>query len=76
MKIIIKDDGKKFSIRLPLFLIKSKTIQKAITKNSNSQMREFIKSSYKELKRFIKDNGHFVFLDVRESSGTGVKIVL
>lgn len=76
MKIIIKENGKKFSIRLPLFLIKSKTIQKAIAKNSNSQMREFIIVSYKELKKFIKENGHFVFLDVRESGGTVVKIVL
>lgn len=76
MKIIIKENGKKFSIRLPLFLIKSKTIQKAIAKNSNSQMRGFIIVSYKELKKFIKENGHFVFLDVRESDGIAVKIVL
>lgn len=76
MKIIIKADSKKYSIKLPLFLIKSKIVQKAIVKYSNNQIREFIKLTYKEIKKFIKENGHFVFISFKEKDGMLVKIVL
>lgn len=76
MKIIIKEDSKKYSIHLPLFLIKSKIVQKSIVKYSNNKISEFIKLSYKELKKFIKENGHFVFISFKEENGVFVKIVL
>lgn len=83
MKIIIKDSDSKHSLylMLPNSMIKWKWIYSLITKNSKPEERDKIinirnhsQRIYKAIKNYIKYNGHFVLVDIKDSDGSRVKI--
>lgn len=86
MKIVIKtgndkiDKKRRITLVLPTFLIKSKIICKVISNNVDSEdeylkIRYIIKTTYKELRKYIKENGHFKLLEVKSDDGD-VTIIL
>ena len=76
MKIVIKRE-RKVVLYFPLSLIKSKLFLKLVDLNEEEiRYDEIIRSSYNELKKFIKKNGHFVLVNVTTKEGVKVKIVV
>lgn len=90
MKIIISNNNeRKFYILLPSFLIKSKLISKCIYKKSSNntnnadndldikyeQVHLYIKNIYKHLKKYIKENGHFTLIEIKNANNN-IKIIL
>lgn len=83
MRIIIKENGKKvFNLRLPLSLLKSKFITKAIAKKSNGvhintkELSKIVPNLYKEIKKYIKLHGHFYLVEIKSHDGSEVTIRL
>ncbi len=83
MRIIIKDSDSKHSIHLmfPNSMMKWKWIYSLIIKNADPKeqdkiinIRNHSHQIYKVIKRYIKDNGHFVLVDIKDSDGSRVKI--
>lgn len=79
MKILVfnKEDNKIFKIYLPLFLLKSKFINKLIIKNvNNDNVSNLLVNiiSYKNIKHYIKLNGHFNLIEIYSSAGDIIKI--
>ena len=83
MRIIIKENGKKvFNLRLPLSLLKSKFITKAIAKKSNGvhintkELSKIAPNLYKEIRKYIKQHGHFNLVEIKSHDGSEVTIKL
>lgn len=78
MKIVIRsEDSKKLVLRFPLVFIKSRLFLKIISlSEEHIVVSDIIKKAYKELKKFIRENGHFVLINVISSDGTKVKVVV
>lgn len=82
-----KERFKKFSISLPSSLIKTKFFWKQVYKDEETkelteeakiEYEKAIRASkkvYKEIRKFVKENGHFVLLEVL-SANYCVKIIL
>lgn len=87
IKVLNKNKSEKFkkiSILLPTSLIKTKMFWKQVYKNNTldkDDVEEYIKSLvtykkiYKQIKKYVKANGHFVLLEVI-SNNYCVKIIL
>lgn len=83
MRIIIKENGKKvFNLRLPLSLLKSKFITKAIAKKCNGvhintkELSKIAPNLYKEIRKYIKQHGHFNLVEIKSHDGSEVSIKL
>ena len=74
MKIKVLNEGKKIYLFLPLFFIKFKIIRNSIPEEYK-EYRDILPVIYKELRKYVKENGHFTFVEV-ESNDTYVKIVI
>lgn len=77
MKITIQEhDGKKLSLLLPTFLLKSKLVTKFISKYSDDSkiILDITPKIYKILKQYIRENGHFVLVDIISNEGDKVYI--
>lgn len=82
MRIKVRGGGYRFTIPVPLFVIKFKWVRRLIKKNTQNKgvdfidIDKFIPMMYKELKNFKKHNKRFVLVDVQSSDGDKVKIIL
>ena len=80
MKIIIeRNSKKKLSFHVPLILMKSKSFLLMISKNINEDDKKNIKlipTLYKDVKKYIKSNGHFTLLEVDSNQGDKVQIII
>ena len=78
MTIKIKDaDGSSLKFWLPNSWIKSRILGKIIKKNYGEQSTAILNITpaiYKSLKKYIKENGHFVLVDITSSDGDKVYI--
>ena len=78
MTLKIKDSkGFGFTLWLPTSLLKCKFILKKINKHSDTDIDQFIAllpTINKSLKEYIKKNGHFVLVDVKNAEGETVVI--
>ena len=78
MKLHIKErESFEIKLWLPTSLLKSKLIIRCIKKHAGKDVQAFITALpilYKELKKYIKKNGHFVLVDVEGSDGYKVFI--
>ena len=79
MKLKIKEkDGFGLSLWLPTSIIKSKLFLRIIRKSSdNNNVKiylDVIPTIYKSLRKYIKENGHFVLVDITSSDGDTVYI--
>ena len=73
MKIKIHDgeSGKRFSLILPTCAIKWRFIWRL---NKNENLYPVIKSSYKAIRTYIKEHGHFTLVDIDCHDGDKVEI--
>ena len=77
MKIYIKsNDGFNLKLWLPTSFLKRKFMMKFIIKNSNfsEQINALLPRFYDELKKFIKQNGHFILVDITSADGENIMI--
>ena len=78
MKLKIKEkDGFGLSLWLPTSVIKSKLFLRIISKRSDNNVKiylDVIPTIYKSLRKYIKENGHFVLVDITSSDGDKVYI--
>ncbi len=78
MKLYIKEDkGHELKLWLPTSLLKSKFIIRNIKRYGSTDIEPFmdlLPMLYKVLKKYIKQNGHFVLLDIKSSDGDEVII--
>ena len=78
MKLYIKE-SKGYGLKLwaPTTLLKSKFLIRNIKKHGATDIEplmDLLPIIYKELKEYIKQNGHFVLLDTKSSDGDEVVI--
>ena len=87
MRISVKTANKKipFVVHFPLWLIKTKIGAKMMLQNNGNkepteeeilEARATFKSMYKDLRKFIKTNGHFALVEARDAEGDTVKVSL
>ena len=80
MKLHIKsNEGYNIRLWLPTCLLKSKLIYKALLKtggNSLLPLIDLLPKYYNHLRKYIKNNGHFVLVDIISADGDNVKIKL
>lgn len=79
MRIKIKEnDGFGLNLWLPTSLLKSKFILSLINKHCDNENIKIyiplIPKLYKSFKKYIKENGHFVLIDITSSDGDKVYI--
>lgn len=77
MKLIIKPDGFNIKLWLPTSLLKSKFIIKRIIKHcgdDNEQLMNSLPIIYKSLKEYIRENGHFILIEIQSFDGDLVQI--
>ena len=81
VKIIDKtNDNKDINIKLPMGIINTNLFWKFIIKHTDEKykikgIRKVSKELFKNIKKYIKHNGHFCFLEI-ESTEAIVKIIL
>ena len=76
MKIIINSEDINKKIYLPNCLIKSKFILNKLSKDNNEELKKFIISIYKDLRKYIRKNGHFIIVDIESNDGENIKIII
>ena len=81
MKVIIKEGRHRISLRLPTGFLKFRFVAKAIAKEIEGEidpetLQKSIKTAYKGLKEYIKENGHFNLIEAKGSNGESVLIRL
>lgn len=64
MIVNIRVEKLKFKLFLPTSLLKSRFIVKRITGSENDSL--YIKNLYRTIKKYIKENGHFTLLELRD----------
>lgn len=80
--VISKELKRPIRLRLPNSLLKSRWLWKTIRKNNKDNdfdfilMEKIIRDGYKELKKFIKTNGHFTLVEVIDGDGEIVRIII
>ena len=76
MRLYIKSgNGFGWNLWLPTALIKSRFVIKCIKKYGGADiavLTNLSSATYKALKEYVKQNGHFVLLDVKSSDGEEV----
>ena len=73
------DDGPNFSIPIPLSLAGSRMILKLASKYGGSEVNKYAPMAHgmvRELRRYVRENGHFTMVDVESADGTVVKITI
>ena len=73
------EDGPNFSIPVPLFLAGSPTILNMMSHYGGSEAAKYApiaRELARELRRYVRTNGHFTLVDVESSDGTYVKITV
>jgi len=80
--IISKDLKRPIRLRLPMSLLKSRLAWQSLIKNNKDNNFDFklmykvIKKGYKELKKYVKTNGHFTLVNIVDSEGNLVRIII
>ena len=82
MRIIVRNKKERprfLALFLPLWAVKLKLVSKALAKNKDiamdaDELHKTIKSAYKEIKRYVRKNGHFYLVKVDTHDGTHVRI--
>ena len=79
MKIKVKPNEGKITFRLwlPTSILKSKFITKQLLKyckGTNIDFSHIMPVLYKSFKKYIKENGHFILIDVVSSEGDKVVV--
>ncbi|MCR5079700.1 MAG: hypothetical protein K6B65_07280 [Bacilli bacterium] len=76
MKIYVKENERRLPLVLffPLFFFKTGFVSRAIAKYAEldidpKELKTNIRVAYKGLKAFIKENGHFNLVEVRQKDG-------
>lgn len=71
MIVKIKDESFRLKIWLPTTLLKSKFIIKIIKKHIkiNNELFDLFPLIYKELKKYIRKNGHFILIEALDDDG-------
>lgn len=72
IKVIDKEDNFKFTFHFPLFFIKIGFKRIDEFKDKDIDVNEL----YKKLKKFKKEYGHFVLVEVKAADGSYVKITI
>lgn len=67
-----KEGSKEINVRFPL----SVALAKMISKHQDEMPPEQLKQLFRDLKKYIKENGHFVFLEVSSADGDYVRIIV
>lgn len=79
MKLVIKN-SKDFEFRLwlPTSLLKSKLVFKSLKKYGvdTQPLKDLPPMIHKSLKEYIKEHGHFALVDIKNSDGTRVLIII
>lgn len=74
--------GPKFSIPIPLFMLRMPFVWNMIAKQNFDGKeivpygREVAAKAYSELRRYINTNGHFTLVDIQSSDGDIIKITV
>lgn len=74
MVIKISGESHKLKFWIPTRLIKLKFVYKQIFKDSNLNAYNIGKLIYKELRKYIKNFGHFTLVDIISDDGTKITI--
>ena len=78
MKLYIKsDEGYKLNFWLPTSLIKSKLLCKALFQNKGVNIDAAINITpylYKNIKKYIKKQGHFILVEIQSVEGYNITI--
>ena len=72
-------DGPNFSIPVPLFLAGSRICLKIMAKCGGAEAAKYAPAAHemiRELKRYVRENGHFTLVEVECIDGTSVKITV
>jgi len=72
------DEGRRFSILVPLFMLRSPLMWRIAARYSGegAQYMPAAKEMCAELSRYVKKHGHFVLVDVESAEGEKVKITV
>ena len=74
MKVQIKSKNhKEFNIYLPLFMLK--VLLSLVRSDEIDRFSPLIRLVLKDVKRYVRENGHFEFMEI-ESEGNRVKIIV
>lgn len=79
---ISKELKRPIRLILPNSLLKSRWLWKKIKENNKNNdfdialMEKVVRNGYKELKKFIKVNGHFTLIEVVDIDGEIVRIII
>lgn len=76
MKLKIRSESKNLTLWLPTFILKMKFLRRFVNDEKTRKFLECMPKVYKELKKYIKSQGHFVLVDVMSSDGEGVQIIV
>ncbi|MCI2068238.1 MAG: hypothetical protein LKJ88_01500 [Bacilli bacterium] len=87
MLIKVKAEGHSFKIHVPLFILSPRFIKSMIKLESKDEMKEFDKEMpfftpalfrqmKKALRKYKKEHGKLVLVDVQEASGEKVQIII
>lgn len=78
MKIRIRDEeGRRFTIPLPLFMIKSRLFWAMIEKQAGEDAVDQLplaRAAFSELSDYVHVHGHFVLVDLQSADGSSVKV--
>lgn len=69
IKIQSKENNYKLVIFLPTSLIKTKIFWSFINNESIKEAYHLARITYKLLKNYIKENGHFTLVDIQSENG-------
>ena len=82
MRIIVKNKNERphfLALFFPLWMVKLKVVSKGLAKNKDialdaDELHKTIKSAYREIKKYVRENGHFDLVKVDSHDGTHVRI--
>lgn len=76
IKVVDKKENRRLTLYLSTSIVKLKLTWKIISKKSKEAYKYYplVKECYGILKRYIKENGHFIFVEVSSNSGDRVII--
>ena len=72
-------EGPKFNIPVPLSLASSRVIWKMVSKYNSGEAAKYAPYAaeiVRELRRYVRRNGHFTLVDVQDSEGDRVTITV
>ena len=71
--------GPKINLPLPLVMIKSRLIWRIAAGHSDEDIAQFYpiaREIYDALTEYVRRHGHFVLVDVQQTDGTHVKVII